>query len=282
MKCENLQFDLSIYLDDYLSEDERALMDDHLAQCSSCTGKLADFQDLRNNFRAMARPEIPNYVLNSVRSAVAAELTTVETTPLFLFPKDSRDWLQKYLLPYGVGVVASLLFGFIVLGVLLSDVNVGKSNTEIAAVNSKYPSSIILTAPGRNSYDNFLIESEGYIDPREFANARISVSGESPSVNPTGALVALTRSLVRGEMKDEEVVVVADVFGNGLAQIAEVIEAPRHEQVLYDLDRALKNDPAFAPFVPASFDKRADSIQIVLRIQRVDVNVQGSKPNGKK
>ena len=88
----------------------------------------------------------------------------------------------------------------------------------------------------------------------------------SPSVNPKGALIALTKSIVRGEMKDEEVVVVADVFGNGLAQICRNYRAVENAQTLANLEKALNTDPDFAPFVPASFDKRSDSVQIVLKI----------------
>ncbi|MGC2238513.1 MAG: zf-HC2 domain-containing protein [Pyrinomonadaceae bacterium] len=273
MKCENLQFNLSIYLDDCLTGDERALVDEHLATCPLCRQKLADFQELRKSLRVLARPEIPNHVLNSVRSAVSAELNT--TAPLFIFQDDSRGWLQTFLMPYSVGVVASLFFGFIVLSVLLSSADVTDRNTETASLIPKGKSTVMLANPPSNSNDDFIFDSNEYaINANDFANARISVSNESPSVNPTGALVALTKSIVRGEMKDEEVVVVADVFGNGLARIGEVIEQPRDAQTLSNLKNALENDPDYAPFVPASFDRRADSVQIVLKIQRVDVNVR--------
>jgi hypothetical protein len=283
MKCENLQFNLSIYLDDCLDTEQRALVDAHLAQCPVCRQKLADFQELRNNLRVLARPEIPNSVLNSVRSAVAGELKSTETTPLFLFPRASVGWLQSFLMPYSVGVVASLFLGFMVLGVLLSGTNMNQPNTEIALVTPNFNESITIANPKLNMDGNFNFDtSDIALTSQDLANARISVSGESPSVNPSGALIALTKSLVRGEMKDEEVVVVADVFGNGLAQIAQVIEPPRDAQTLDNLKKALNNDPDFAPFVPASFDRRADSVQIVLKIQRVEVNVGKLKSRNKK
>lgn len=274
MKCENLQLNLSIYLDASLTEDERAFVDEHLAQCLSCRQRLADFEDLRNNFRALARPEIPNHVLNSVRSAV--ELKSIERQFSFFDSENFRRWMERRLMPYGVGVVTTFLMAFLLLGTLLSGV---RQPIEMAKSVSPRQSAIMLSNP-RTFPD--LEWNDVAISPQEFAQNRISVSGESPSVNPSGALIALTRSFVRGEMKDEEVVIVADVFSNGLAQISEVIEHPSDEQILYDLDKALKTDPAFAPFVPASFDKRADSVQIVLKIRRVDVNVQKLKSTGKK
>jgi hypothetical protein len=283
MKCENLQFNLSIYLDDTLTAGERALVDAHLETCPVCRQKLADFQELRNSLRVLARPEMPGAVLNSVRIAVAAELKTVETAPLFLFPNASKGWLQSFLMPYSVGVVSSLILGFLVLGVLLSGVNSNQVNTEFASNTPKYTRPVMLRHPKLNSDENFIFDSSDIpLTSKDFSNARLSVSGESPSVNPSGALIALTKSFVRGEMKDEEVVVVADVFGNGLAQIAEVIEPPHNAQTLYNLQKALNDDPDFAPFVPASFDRRADSVQIVLKIQRVDVDVRKYNSKNKK
>jgi hypothetical protein len=109
------------------------------------------------------------------------------------------------------------------------------------------------------------------LTPSEYAQTRLSIAGESPSVNPNGALIALTRSLVRGEMKDDEVVVVAEVFGNGLARISEVVEPSHDHRAVAELEQALKSDPAYAPFVPADFDKRSDSIRVILKLQSVDV-----------
>jgi hypothetical protein len=266
MKCENLQFNLSLYSDNFLTEGERTATDAHLAQCPLCRQKLADFQSLRNNLRALSRPEIPGYLLSSVRGAVSAELKTVETRPSFIYSESFRRWLM----PYSVGAVSSLIIGFALLWTLLSGIN--QPNTEIARADTKYNRGVTLANSKPSSNGNFNIASRDYeLKPEDFAAARISVSGESPSVNPTGALVALTKSFVRGKMKDEEVVVVADVFSNGLAQISEVVAPSRDEQTMRELEAALRTDPAYAPFVPARLDNRADSVQIVLKIQRVDV-----------
>ena len=191
--------------------------------------------------------------------------------------------MQSFLMPYSVGVATSLILGFLLLGVLFSGAGDDRQNTEIAAEIPKYNPAVMLANPKLGENENFIFDSsDAALSSKDFANGRLSVAGQSPSINPTGALVALTKSIVRGEMKDEEVVVVADVFGNGLARIAEVIEQPRDQQTLYNLEKALKTDPDFAPFVPASFDHRADSVQIVLKIQRVDVNVGNLKPKNRK
>ncbi len=247
-----------------MTGDERALTDAHLAQCPLCRQKLTDFQSLRNNLRGLARPELPNHLLNSVRNAVATELKTVEAKPSLNYSESVRRWLM----PYSVGAFASLVMAFALLWSLLSDVN--QPNTEIARIDTKYKSPVILANTRSNG--NFDFTADDYeLKAEDFAAARIFVSGESPSVNPAGALVALTKSFVRGKMKDEKVVIVADVFSNGLAQISQVVSPSRDAETMRELEKALKNDPDYAPFVPASFDNRADSVQIVLKIQRVDV-----------
>ena len=87
-------------------------------------------------------------------------------------------------------------------------------------------------------------------------------------------MVALTSSLVRGEMNDDEVVVVAEVFGNGLAKIDEVVEPSKNRRAVGELEKALKSDPDFAPFVPANLDQRPDSVRVVLKIQNVNVSTR--------
>ena len=106
----------------------------------------------------------------------------------------------------------------------------------------------------------------------DFVRSRLGFASESPSINPQGALIALTRSLVRGGMKDDEVVVVADVFGNGLAQIAEVVEPSRDRRAVGELEKALDSNRGNTPFVPSSMENRPDSVRVVLKFQSVDVS----------
>ena len=74
-------------------------------------------------------------------------------------------------------------------------------------------------------------------------------------------------------MKDDEVVVVAEVFGNGLARIDEVIEPSRDRQAVRELENALKSDPNYAPpFVPAHLDQRSDTVRVILKIQSVNID----------
>ncbi len=56
-----------------------------------------------------------------------------------------------------------------------------------------------------------------------------------------------------------------------MAQITEIVEAPKSLQSMEDLSNALETDENFAPFVSAEMDKRSSVIQVVFKIQRVDI-----------
>jgi hypothetical protein len=171
--------------------------------------------------------------------------------------------MDVWLMPYAVGTVTSLIAGMSLIWMIMSADLRHVPNT---------------TRDARQTYDTAMLAfsdpSLGYLDlsPQEYARSRSMIATESPSINPRGALVALARSLVRGEMQDDEVVVVADVFGNGLARIADVVEPSSDIRAVSELRRALQSDPAFAPFVPAVMDHRSERVRVVLRIQNVNVN----------
>jgi len=66
-------------------------------------------------------------------------------------------------------------------------------------------------------------------------------------------------------------VIVADVFTNGSASLANVMHAPRDRRVLEDFERALRQNAAF---VPAALDRRPETMRVVFSVQRVDVREQ--------
>jgi len=272
MKCENIQFNLSIYADDILTKDEREILDRHLVQCPLCRQKLLDFQMLRQDLRFLRRPELPADLLASTRSRVAGKIESGERKRRILFSEDVRRWLQMRLMPFSVAAVLSLTFGFALLWSLVTPDN-SAQNVEIAKIQSyNRPPVLIVNEGAKRDVDDFDLTAANY------AAERLSVSGDSPSLNPNGALIALSKSLVRGNMKEDEVVVVADVFGSGLARIAEVIEPSRNRRAIRELDNALKNNNFDdAPFVPAIMDNRSDTVRVVLRINRVDIQTHSKK-----
>lgn len=265
MKCENIQFNLSVYADDILTADERKTVDAHLFQCPLCRQKLSDFQSLRQDLRVLARPQIPADLLSSVRSRVAEEINTIERKPENIFSETLQAWLKVHLIPYSVATVITLVFGLTLLWSLLSAARDIGATTELARAQTFNKPPILLS----NNSSPF--ENDLALTSADYDAAHLSVSNDSPTINPKGALIALTKSFVRGKMKDDEVVVVADVFGNGLAQIAEVVEPSSDRRAVQELESALKNNPDFAPFVPATLDGRSDTVRVVLKIQHVDV-----------
>jgi len=276
MSCKDLQEAIALYADgDTLEENVRARLDAHLAACPLCRVRLAEFQTLQNDLRVLTRPAMPADLLNSVRAAVAVEIKTTQKNQPFIYTEAFREWLQFRFMPYAVGTVASLILTATLLLSLLSVGNVTVENNLASGESSMGSSSILLASNSNSMIDELAIT------PSEYAAMRFGVGNESPSVNPTGALVALTKSIVRGKMRDDEVVVVADVFGNGVARISEVVEAPTDESDLEALENALQKDPNEAAFLPARFDNRSDVVRVVLKIQRVDVIEKARTPKHK-
>ncbi|MGB7202862.1 MAG: zf-HC2 domain-containing protein [Pyrinomonadaceae bacterium] len=259
MKCSDTQFELAFYADGSLPESSAAAVRDHLQACPVCRQTYAETVEMRNALRRMRRPEVPAALSRAIKDAAIGERRKISDS-LFTFPADARELLEMRLLPYGAGVLATVLVGFTFLAMLFSNlIDYGQR-----------PSGDSLLASNRNSFDNRKV---GPVSPEEYAQTRLAFAGESPSVNPNGALIALTKTFIRGDMKDDEVVVVADVFGNGLAQIAEVVEPSRDQRAVEELAKALATDPAYAPFVPTTFENRPESIRVVLRFQRVNVSM---------
>jgi hypothetical protein len=66
-------------------------------------------------------------------------------------------------------------------------------------------------------------------------------------------------------------VVVADVFSNGSASLADVVQPPRDRRMLEEFQAALRQNAAF---VPASYDRRPETMRVVFVVQKVKVNEQ--------
>jgi hypothetical protein len=253
MKCEDIQYLISVAGDDLLDDSEREMLDRHLSTCPLCRQERDDIRNLVRDLKMMTRPAIPAATLHFLRNSVA-EKAAAGARSLWL-AEDLRPW-TTWLMPSSVGTLTSFLFAFVFLSTMFLG-PIEKPLSTIDLANRK---------PGEGYY---LSEAS-----RSYAGRRSDVSNESPSLNPEGALVALTNSLVRGDMKDSEVVVVADVFGNGLAKIDEVVEPSRDRRAVDELDRALRSDPAYAPFVPADLDQRPQSMKVILKIQNVNVSTR--------
>lgn len=269
MKCKDLKENLALYIDEMLDVRTYAVLDKHLSECSACQQTLKEFQSLQLSLRALNRPKTPNDLAFSLQSAVSLELSKSKKQPFI--SADTFEFLKFKVMPITVSTFASLILSISLLYVLLSS----KNNVENQPLIAKNTPSKIMLAPV--STDEFEFTQKSPYPSNYNAPANLAISTESPTVNPSGALIALTKSMTGGQLKDSEVVVVADVFSNGLAKISQVIEAPSNKKTLDDLQKALSSDPDFAPFVPSEVDKRSDNLRIVLRIQSVSVNTHSAK-----
>jgi hypothetical protein len=273
MKCTDLQSKLPLYADLSSGDKDERTIEDHLAACPLCRQKNDDFREIRSNLRRISRPELSSSTKDSLKRVVRAELFSAKRSPVPL-SRQMSEWLTLGLMPYGVGTAASLVVAFTFIAMMYSGFGSAGPLSGSMAKNGSAPA---LVAKNNSPLRQSILPE---LSQTDYAFSRADVSGESPSVNPQGALIALTKSLVRGGMKDDEVVVVADVFGDGLAQISEVIEPSHDRHAVSELQKALDSDPAYAPFVPANLDNRADSVRVVLKFQSVDVNT--SRKPGRK
>ena len=254
MNCREIKIDLALYRDGGLLPDVRTAVDHHLSRCPLCRQKLAEHEMLGERLRSVPRIQMPESVLLNVRQSFGFFPPAHNSSPTFQLIGAKGSWLDRWLMPLAAGGVASVVAGITMLWLVLMS---PPADLEVASLKKAQGPSVMV--------------ARSIQDPSEYAGSRLGFSAESPSVNPQGALVALTRSLVRGEMQDDEVVVVADVFRNGMASIAEVVEPSRDRKAVEELQKALQSDPAFAPFVPADFDRRSDTVRVVLKIQSINV-----------
>ena len=264
MKCKDLQFILPIYPDDVLSESEQSLAAQHLDSCPVCRQKLVDLQEIRNSLRSVRKPFYPAAAARALQNEVALRVASAVRAPMFQVVNDRRRWLDVWLMPATIGSLSTIVLGFTLLWIIVS--------SEIQPDNR-----ISATRPATNTtilypYSPPTVETD--LNAFDYASSRLGFSHESPSINPRGPLVALTRDLINEVRDNDEVTVVADVYGNGSASIAEVVEPSSDSRAVDELERALGSDPSVAAFVPASFDQRSEPMRVVLKFQSVSVNTR--------
>jgi hypothetical protein len=257
MNCKETTELLSQFIDDVLPPALRASVDAHLDRCPVCRAHGTELRLLSRSLRQIARPVPPIDLTAAINTALQIEAAAQRQSPERSLIDRFSLWLEPWLMPYGVGSFASVVM-FAAVFIALSP------HFMALQLASKQLSTVLVFRPSPGYDLNQPVSSE------DFSNLRAPFAEQSPSLNPGGALAALTSSYSQPHAKEQadDMIVVADVFSNGSASLAEVVQAPRDRQMLADFQIALRQSAAF---VPASLDRRPDTMRVVFTVQKVDV-----------
>jgi len=262
LKCSDIRSDIPLYGDGCLASGLEDALQVHLTICPICRQELFEYREMRSALRSLPRAQIPAELhLGLKDNALAAARPA-----MFAFPRLTGFAWRQNVLPLIGSSFASVLVGFALFSYMLSGV-LGE-NSSIASNAPIFPAGSYGSIPDRDS-----------VSAADFARQRLAYSAESPSINPQGALAAMTKGLSGGSLKNDEMVVVARVFGNGLAEITDVVEPASDPQAVQNLEHALEDQRSSTPFVPAKLDGRGNDVQVVLKIQNVVVSTRGSSKN---
>src|SRR5215203_3492392 len=264
MTCSESQKAFSPYLDGALSHAAGAALAEHLGACPVCRHQLEETRALVRGLSLMARPAPPPDLAASIRDALIIERAARNAAPRLSPVEHVRRWLSARLMPYSVGAVYSTVLFVAVFGGLRAQFGVLRNLAAAQALENGQPYSVTWI-DNRGGYD-----VTRTLAPDLAAAVRANNYGpESPTLNPRGALAALTVAPSSdGNPDDDDMIVVADVYSNGTASLAEVVEAPRNRRMVEDLQIALRKNPAF---VPASLDRRPQTMRVVFVLQKMNV-----------
>ena len=253
MLCEETKQSLSPYIDDCVSLPTRVAIDEHLNRCPVCRSEVAQLRSLTRRLASLSQPVPPPELAETITDLFVIEAAAQRQAPNPSLSYRVARFLQPRLMPYTVGSFASVIM-FALMFAALRPHFVALREAALQSHNV-----IVLQTPDLNRP----------VTPEDFAASRAPFAEQSPSLNPGGALAALTRAYARPHPESDDMVVVADVFSNGAASLADVVHAPRDRRMLDDFESALRQDAAF---VPASMDRRPDTMRVVFAVQKVDVD----------
>ncbi len=259
MLCDESRERLSLYVDDVLTLPARVAVDEHLDKCPVCRSEVAELRALTRGLSSLTSPVPPNDLAASITDALMIEAAARKLAPRFSFSQRMSRFLEPRLMPYSVGSLASVILFVAMFAALRPHF--------IALHDAAWQNSTVFIVQEKGGFDlSKPVTSEDY------AASRAPFAEQSPSLNPKGALATLTRSYAQPrperDQYSDDMIVVADVFSNGSASLVGVVHPPRDRQMLSDFEVALRQDAAF---VPASLDRRPDTMRVVFTVQKVDV-----------
>lgn len=259
--CEEIKQNLSLYVDDCVSLPARVSIDEHLDRCPVCRAEVAELRSLTRSLSLMTQPPAPPDLAVRISDLLSIEAAARRQTPNPSIGYRILRFLEPRLMPYTVGSFASVIMFFLMFNALRPHF---VALREAAIQNS----GVIMLRTTESGYDLYRpVTSE------DFAASRAPFAEQSPSLNPRGALAALTREYAHPHdsyySDADDMIVVTDVFFNGSAALADVVQPPRDKRMLDEFESALRQDAAF---VPAALDRRPDTMRVVFAVQKVDVD----------
>ena len=246
MTCEETRQTLSLYVDDCVSLPARVAVDEHLDRCPVCRAEIAELRALTRRLNLMTRPTPPEDLVGTINDILAIEAAARRQSPKIPLSRRIARFLEPRLMPYTVGSFASVIMFMLMF--------VGLRPHFVALREAALQQSVVID-----------------ITAESLAGERAGFGDQSPTLDPRGSLAALTRAYAHPHPDDhsdaDDMIVVTDVFSNGAASLAEVVNPPRDKRMLDEFESALRQDAAF---VRASLDGRPDTMRVVFAVQKVD------------
>ncbi|MGB8507566.1 MAG: anti-sigma factor [Pyrinomonadaceae bacterium] len=264
--CEESQKTFSPYLDGELTQGARSALDAHLVVCPVCRRGLEEMRSLIRSFSLVERPAAPRGLQPSISRALMVERAARTARPALPLSERIARWIEPHLMPYAVGAFYSMLLFVAVFGALRHQLQTLRNLADADRLEA--------ALPYRVTWVGGYGDGGGYdvmqpLSPESLAAARSPFASQSPSLNPRGALAALARSSTSSDRPDDDdMIVVADVYSNGSASLAAVVTPPRNPRMLDELQDAFRKNPAF---VPASLDRRPQTMRVVFALQKMNV-----------
>lgn len=274
MKCEDLKTELILSVD-RISTD----LASHLAVCPVCRETQQELREMRNGLSALSKANIPVGLAFSLKEKAKAAAASARgqnsATPEFI-PTILAAPRRSWLMPTLSGAFASLIVFLFVFNILTSDSLVPRSQPDdkVALAPKKFGTSSIMLAT--NAPPSPATASVA-VTAADLARSRSPFTADSPTINPKGGILSLADKLVTQKLGDQGVVVVANVLGNGSAEIETVIEPDENAEVIAELKKAFIDTTKETPFVPSSVDERPDNMKIVMIFRTVDVSAKQSR-----
>src|ERR1700741_2624907 len=256
MSCEETRQSLSSYLDDGVSLPARVAIYQPLDRSPVCPSEVAGLRSLTRSLSSMTRPKPPSDLADTISDLLTIEAAARQAIKPSLSIRIAR-FIEPRLMPYSVGSFASVILFFLMFTALRPHF---VALREAALRNSG--GVIVLRAYEPPQYDLYQP-----VTPEDFADSRAPFGEQSPSLNPGGALAALTRAYSHPHESyyadSDDMILVTDVFSHGAASLADVVQPPRDKRMLDDFESALRQNAAF---VPASLDRRPDTMRVVITL----------------